>query len=487
MPFRKKSSKYINSHHDVFSNLTNEMFSYWKNILFYNNILKKEELERMTSSQLVDHLSLLSYSKTKYMKYQIKLILKLFIFSLLCFFPRKIEMNRKLTLVYGLSDDQIFKSSTTTELLKFLQGPQVGVPFDNIIYVERASFLPHKIDHDKIKIVNNIVLYLYLNYLANSDRLNVLILILRRFSIYVYKFARIPHFSCVAVPYVIEEVLLSYIHRNSFLESNLLITTPSFIINSEYIFQLPRKFGKRTMIWYSANSIPIEYRDSSLSRATVDEQIYRLLPIDEHLVWTEDHRNYLQSLGLHDVNIKICGSLLFYLPKIAAKQDKVYDLMIFDVTPYGPNKISYMNIFPDSQNSIYNSLHAKKFLDDILWVKKTICLNQNIELRVGLKPKRNSTSTHDTKYTDYVDFLVRCKDLEMVPSETNLYEIVAHSKLCISYPFTSPAIIAEEFKIPSVYFLESDILKPNIALHGIKFIDSKTALLKFVENVLVKD
>lgn len=132
-------------------------------------------------------------------------------------------------------------------------------------------------------------------------------------------------------------------------------------MNREYIFQNKGDFGTRIMIWYGANAIPINYRDITLDREFVDKSFYKFIPIDEHLVWTEDHKNFLKPLLDESVKLKVCGSLMFYQPKKEYKPRKIHDIMIFDVTPYNDAKISYSNTFPDSLNSIYNFIFAKRF------------------------------------------------------------------------------------------------------------------------------
>jgi polysaccharide biosynthesis PFTS motif protein len=111
----------------------------------------------------------------------------------------------------------------------------------------------------------------------------------------------------------------------------------------------------------------------------------------------------------------------------------------------------------------------------------------NSKIKLALKPKRHYNSAHDTVYTDYVNSLVKTKQLELIPPETNLFEIIAQSTICISYPFASTAIIAKELKVPSLYYLENDILKAYNKVHGINFVDTKIGLLKFVEKYVIEE
>jgi polysaccharide biosynthesis PFTS motif protein len=465
--------------------LSNEMFLYWKIILFYSKLLKGDKLEAVALDQLLNYLYQNSFSMIRFMRYQIKIWLKMIFYCLLCFSPRKFRSNKDVSIVYGLSNEQIFKSGTTIDLLNFLQSSQVGIPVENVIYIEQRNYFPHKSDYGTIKLVNDVNLYLYLDYLKFSDRLRVLFLMCKRYFTYFRYSLSVPNFFLIGVSYVIDEIVLSFVSKNSLIRVSNVVTTPSSIMNSDYIFQYYKTFGKRTMIWYSANAIPINYRNQNLKRAIVDSNIYKYISIDEHLVWTEDHKKYLSSVLVAGTSIKVCGSLMFYQPKTTPKSFKIYDLLIFDITPYNENKISYTSEYSDTFNSIYNRTHAMKFVEDILWVKDEVSLRHNLSLKLALKPKRAYNSAHDKIYINFIDSLAKTKQLELIYPETNLYELVNRSRICISYPFTGTAIIAEELNIPSLYYLSSDILDTYTKVHGIRFVDEKIILLEYVETQLI--
>jgi polysaccharide biosynthesis PFTS motif protein len=235
------------------------------------------------------------------------------------------------------------------------------------------------------------------------------------------------------------------------------------------------------MIWYSANSIPIDnYRNTSLPRANANEVAYEVLPIDEHLVWSEDHKKYL-ALGVSiGTIIRVCGSLMFYLPKKPLKTNKIFDLLVFDVTPYADIKGPDFNKIPDSQNSINNSISAKKFLTDILWVASKIEEDFGLKLRVSLKPKRKYTSLHNKDYLDFIRLLLQNQLIEVLEPEIDLYKSIGQSRVCISYPFTSPAIIAKELSIPSIFYMDQQIMNENNHVHGVEFISEKLKLFNFI-------
>jgi polysaccharide biosynthesis PFTS motif protein len=392
------------------------------------------------------------------------------------------QSERGVTLIYHLSNNQIFNSGSTFGLQEFIRGKKVGLATNDLIYVERSRIFPNRIDQDDIRVVSDIDLYLFIDFLSVRDRLNVLHDVLLRLLAYVRTIPKLPIFSLIAVPFVIEEVIFSYISKNELIRSNNIVTTPSSIMNKEFIFQISRNFGSRIMIWYSANSIPINYRYPKSNRALSDQNLYSFLPIDQHFVWTEDHRNYLKSQLPHYVNLKVCGSLMFYQPQKKYNLNKIRELMIFDVVPYNDLKTSYNSIYPDSFNSIFNFTYAKSFLDDILWVREEIFSKSNILLKISLKSKREFTSAHNITYINYIKLLSKNKLLDVINPNVDIFEIISQSKMCISFPFTSPAIIATELGVPSIYYLENDIMDFYQEMHGVPFVEKKELLLKFIKE-----
>jgi hypothetical protein len=485
MAIIKKIFRRPKNQSQFFPKLSDEMLTYWKQILYFEDFIPANVVENSTVKDLLCIIEKATYSKKNQAKHHLKLAMKIFFICTFCFIPKKMQTNTDLSLIYHLSDNQIFNSGSTLELQKFIRGRQIGLAIDDIIYVERPRIFPNKCNHDGIKVVSDIDLYLFADFLRIRDRFIILLAVFVRFLMYARTVSRVPLFSLIAVPFVIEEVIFSFVSKNEIIRINNVVTTPSAIMNLEYIFQIDGDFGTRTMIWYSANSIPINYRDPKLKRALVDKNLYSFMPIDQHFVWTEDHKNFLEPLFDKNVNVKVCGSLMFYQPQKKYNSNKIHDLMIFDVTPYNDLQIHYNDTFPGSLNSIYNFVYSKGFLEDILWVREQIFLSSKVLLKISLKPKRDFTSAHSVAYINYVKSLSNNKLLNIMSPNVDIFEIISQSKICISFPFTSPAIIATELGVPSIYYLENDIMSSYNKIHGVPFVEKKEMLLKFVEESIL--
>ena len=83
-------------------------------------------------------------------------------------------------------------------------------------------------------------------------------------------------------------------------------------------------------------------------------------------------------------------------------------------------------------------------------------------IRDRLKHKRNySTKIHDQKYIKLVACLASHGDLELIPSEMNLYELLDRSDLAIVTPYSSPAYVASSRGTHAVYFDPEKTLVPT--------------------------
>jgi polysaccharide biosynthesis PFTS motif protein len=234
------------------------------------------------------------------------------------------------------------------------------------------------------------------------------------------------------------------------------------------------------MIWYSANAVPINYRDKNLVRTHFNEKNFDFMPLDLHYVWNQSHKDYLDSVIDPPMPVEVCGSLMFYLPQEEIAVAKVYDIVIFDVTPYEPTFKDGFDKIPFSQSSIYNESTATEFLQDLLWAKHEIEERFGVNLVLALKPKRKYTPLHSRGYLAFLDHLSKNGLITILTPEIDLYKTIGESKMSISYPFTSPAIIAMELNIPTAYFLANKSIESNALIDGIEFITDRTKLLDFI-------
>ena len=68
-----------------------------------------------------------------------------------------------------------------------------------------------------------------------------------------------------------------------------------------------------------------------------------------------------------------------------------------------------------------------------------------------------------------------------MPVDIDLYETITASKMIICFPFTSPVIIGQELKVPSIHYSSNNILAKY---NQTSFIQDKRKLIKFIETNL---
>ena len=136
-------------------------------------------------------------------------------------------------------------------------------------------------------------------------------------------------------------------------KTDKLITTQSNIAYQPLIFEYKNFTAKKFMIWYSSNSVPIEYKKEKLKRFTINPTVYINMRIDEHWVWTKEHKNYLSKYSQAKILVK--QSLMFYTAKNLKTSNKKIDVLVFDVTPVNDIKIT--------RNSIYTTRESINFIN----------------------------------------------------------------------------------------------------------------------------
>jgi polysaccharide biosynthesis PFTS motif protein len=226
------------------------------------------------------------------------------------------------------------------------------------------------------------------------------------------------------------------------------------------------------MWWYSANNIPFVSKNGK--QAFFDESIYRQSNINRNYVWSEQQIEFVSAIT--GVESEDLGSLVFYLmePPIFTRSQNPFTLTIFDVTPFSQT----------GEDEFYSFSVCSNFLLDLLKIVKDLEKELNIQIRIQIKSKRERSEKHDERYFDLLHSLVNDYSIVLVSENANLYNLIFDSDLVVSIPFTSPALIARELRVPSCYFSENyrfDL--PNFR-DGVPTFNSAESLSIFFRKVL---
>ena len=113
-------------------------------------------------------------------------------------------------------------------------------------------------------------------------------------------------FSLILKEFIFDEIVYTACNSNYF---EKLITTPSQIAYQPLIFEYDNILSKKLMIWYSANSNPLEYKKDT-ERFVINPTVFKNIRVDEHWVWTNENKTFLSTLTRAKILVK--KSLMFY-------------------------------------------------------------------------------------------------------------------------------------------------------------------------------
>ena len=382
----------------------------------------------------------------------------------------KVKKN-KIVLIYSLSKDQIFRDNSIYKLYDFLVSEKLNNTEKNKTLIECRGILRSK-KYSNLIVTLDIPLKIFTTEFSKKKQIKLILVFFHKLLILVKSFNNSQFVYIAFKEYIFDEnVYLAITSKNQIAK---IITTPSDIQYQPISFEIRNFSEERLMLWYSANSIPIRYKSSktSIFEKNLDASLRRMA-IDTHWVWTSEHKKYLMKMTKSNILVK--GSMVFYNPPRKLNRNKKYDIIIFDVTPQN-NK----SIFNDK---IYSFSVAKEFMEDIIESVKLVSQKLDRDIGVYVKHKRPFGATHSSEYIAYIAELVKNGELSVLTSNIDLYESIAASKIVIGFPFTSPVIIGQELKIPSIYYSSTNML---FKYNKTDFVQNKLELTKYLEMNLGK-
>jgi polysaccharide biosynthesis PFTS motif protein len=333
-----------------------------------------------------------------------------------------------IAVIYTLTDyQQKDVMNLVTENVNKNNFP-INVLNNKRIYIIQSSILSRNTCKDvEIILVPNPILYLLINYAVTGN------VIMKIKEIVKFLWRNPEEFRRFKFA-VIVNCLNSYSELDIF-------TTISGVKEYPTEFKFAKKFRiyRTHVIHYSQNSVAITFEDEHVQlpeNSIVDRDSLG----DVHWVWTKSYAEYLQKFNSKIEYIAV-GSITFKKNKYGFDQQRKKIITLFDVTPY--------TILEGK--SFYSLELAKRFLEDIIEIK-----NKNEELsefEIQIKQKRPlDSNVHVNSYLNQLQELEMYKKVRIIPWDANPYEIISQSRLIISVPFTSIALVGNEMKVSSIYY-----------------------------------
>lgn len=250
--------------------------------------------------------------------------------------------------------------------------------------------------------------------------------------------------------------LLSFLFKDiALLESIKLINSKEILSswvlsNSDYLNQeiwlqtIPhnkKKFDTH-MVWYSANSIGLTYKDGP-QYAELPFMHYTFA--DHHWVWNIEQKKWLESI-IPTKHIHIAGPVMWYLSdKKPRTKNEVFKVIVFDVSPMKDAFVK--DFFSELTFHYYSEDTMCKFILDTVEAVNKI----QVKPTIIVKSKRHSKH-HSESYLEMLKNLESKSTIELLAANADIFEAVYDSDLCVVIPFSSPAYIAEDSNIPTIFY-----------------------------------
>jgi hypothetical protein len=379
------------------------------------------------------------------------------------FTEKSADYVNKVVLVY-IGDDAIFSDGNDGKFVKYcLMGKIEPLKTKNKLYIEcRTKNRPN--NHHNFYYCDRPLLSAIRNLnLGIAFRLRLCINHTLLLVVFLTTIIRVPQLSLLGKEIAYSSIVKD-LDKAKKIES-IILTCSNYLEQKIWSRELINV--RVHMVWNAQAWKPTVYKVDKLESHIPNLPWIRA---DIHWIWTNKFADYLCSLGLK-AKFQVVGSIVWYMPKLKKQNDSSIQIMIFDVSPFSDDvALEYGHI------TNYNNPHNLfAFINDVLCVVKNIEKILNISIKILLKQKREYKPVYDKDYYVYLENLSASGQIILENCSKNIYSLISSSQIVIAYPFTSPAYIADEVKIPSIYY------DPTGAICGSDFRDQKS-LITFVDS-----
>lgn len=380
--------------------------------------------------------------------------------------------NRQMpnVLVYStpskkLNDEEIYNFFVEPRIKKHLQSKK-----PQILIQKKPNLKNHNLNQN-ITSTRYIPLYLLRNYLSFRSKIRMQKVVLKNL-LELIKVKNCDPLLLCHKELIFEIGLYKSINLNKktdviYTQSNLRVLSPI-----SYLDRVNYK-KRNIMIWYSTNSDLIYKNHENTFK--IENNYLCLDQIERHLVW--DRAAKIKLSEITEKDIYVCGSLLFYPHKktYIQKNNKVFNILFFDITPLeGANKNDFIN--PDQ---------AVKTVQEIINVITKIRIDLTLEIVLAIKPKRDYSKLNSQKYLIYLKQLQKQKKILVLENSSNLYEAIQESDLVICVPWTSPALIAKELGVETLYYVSDQDYEWDLRhTRDIKLFRDEQKLHSFIRKIV---
>lgn len=412
-----------------------------------------------------------SLQKFSIAKYYLLCALLLIVYFINIFRLNQKDYGKSLILIYSLTKEQAIRNGSIKSLSTFLDSKGILRNSESVALIEIRRTIRNK-KYKNLKTTLDIPLSIFSNSLSPRKRIVCWLTMCRRFHKMIKTPGKNQQIIHILKEYVFDEIVYSALNTNCI---ERLITTQSHVAFQPLIFEYKNQVGKRLMVWYSSNSIALRYREIKRKRFQINPAVYKTMCIDEHWVWTKQHKDYLCKHSKAKILVK--KSMMFYQSEISRNSNEVYDVVIFDVTPHNDKTVT--------KNTVYTTKEMITFVSEILESIAKLNTTHGTNFTVHLKHKRKIQKNHSSHYSEFINRKVRSKEINLLSPNQNLYDVIKQSNLVIGFPLTSPVLIGNELNKPAIFYCSSRLLEATHKTQKPPLLQSKKMLYAYLEKKLV--
>lgn len=205
----------------------------------------------------------------------------------------------------------------------------------------------------------------------------------------------------------------------------------------------------------------------------------RWVRCSEHWVWTEGFAEYIAKRDPPS-KIHVVGPILWHFPERHPEKTDDIVLVAFDA----PALSDAVARSCGELANFWKAEHLKAFIDDLIRLRAELQIAFAGSVRLVLKPKRTNPE-YDQDYVDYVSRRFSERRLELAPVNENMFDLISSGDIAIVFPYSSPAYVALNVKVPAVYHDPTRTLMPTYeAADGIWFCSGYDELLGRCRTIL---
>jgi polysaccharide biosynthesis PFTS motif protein len=269
-----------------------------------------------------------------------------------------------------------------------------------------------------------------------------------------------------------EAILLHYV-RNlpvSALARAYYFNNSSWILRPLWTYEAERSGSRIAMIFYSTNNDRFCVR----GHWTPVSAGMTIMTWPTFVVWDEYQTDLLRTFCPR-AEFEIVGSV-----PLSDGSDEVVpraDIAMFDVTAFRPVLLASLGV----PMVYYDAPIVEAFLEDV------ISSANELGLTVAWKSKRDVGRAAHPRYRAKQMQIASAGDVRLIPPEVNALRVIDNTRVVISMPFTSTAIVAAILGKPSAYYDPTGELEflPRAA-HGLSVLRTRDELLAWLREYAVR-